>query len=188
MTHRSTLLRSVSLLRFSDSSLTAWLRCNIGRSDERAYVRATDSHRRKRHCARRQCGAEGAAERGAPAGEHHRRSGAPLACAALDSLQPAPAIAVDQLHRENDAGSAGGSSGTMTMAKVTLFKESGKYYTEEEWRVPENATTPHDMIRSEDFRRIGKGAVLVQSQEPWGYPCLFPYDFSPEPDGYGLPR
>jgi len=74
------------------------------------------------------------------------------------------------------------------MAKVTLFKESGKYYTEEEWRVPENAISPRDMIRSEDFRRIGKGAVLVQSQEPWGYPCLFPYDFSPEPDGYGPPR
>lgn len=70
-------------------------------------------------------------------------------------------------------------------AKVILFKPSGKYYTEEEWRIPEsvpNAThtrnrppiLPADMEHSPDFRRIDGGAVLVESQEPWGYPHLFP--------------
>lgn len=83
------------------------------------------------------------------------------------------------------------------MAKVTLFKPSGKYYTEEEWRIPTqeqiDAAAPprhprpgegHGMIRvsfpfvphcmrySPDFRRIGGGAVLVETQEPWGYPHL----------------
>lgn len=59
-------------------------------------------------------------------------------------------------------------------AKVILFKESGRHYTEEEWSIPENAHAPGDMLRSEDFRRIGNGAVLVEAQEPWGYPHLFP--------------
>jgi|SRR5882757_4110517 len=59
-------------------------------------------------------------------------------------------------------------------AKVILFKESGKYYTEEEWIVPDGAIGPFDMERSPSFRRIGDGAVLVVTQEPWGYPHLFP--------------
>lgn len=56
--------------------------------------------------------------------------------------------------------------------KVILFKSSGKYYTEEEWAVPSSALGPFDMVDSPDFRRIGDGAVLVESQEPWGYPHL----------------
>lgn len=64
----------------------------------------------------------------------------------------------------------------MDTATVILFKPSGKYYTEESWRVPDGAITPHDMKRSPDFRRIGGGAVLVVTQEPWGYPHLFPRD------------
>lgn len=72
--------------------------------------------------------------------------------------------------------------------KVILFRRSGKYYTEEEWEVPaevpdsseyrgdyvREALGPWDMIHSPDFHRIANGAVLVESQEPWGYPHLFP--------------
>lgn len=61
---------------------------------------------------------------------------------------------------------------TWNMAKVILFKESGKYYTEEYWDIPEDAIGPFDMKNSKDFRRIGNGAVLVPTQEPWGYPHL----------------
>ena len=57
-------------------------------------------------------------------------------------------------------------------AKVTLFKPSGKYYTEEEWEIPPNAIGPYDMAESPDFRTIGHGPVLVETQEPWGYPDL----------------
>lgn len=75
--------------------------------------------------------------------------------------------------------------------KVILFKPTGKFYTEEEWRVPESVpmtegtpawaagvrtskvTGPYDMRHSPDFRRIEGGAVLVPSQEPWGFPFLF---------------
>jgi hypothetical protein len=71
-------------------------------------------------------------------------------------------------------------------AKVILFKPSGKYYTEEEWEIPETipdyspqrghyrreVLIPADMRHSKDFRRISGGAVLVESQEPWGYPHL----------------
>ena len=59
-----------------------------------------------------------------------------------------------------------------THAKVILFRESGKYYTEEYWEIPDGAISPADMNRSKDFRRIGNGAVLVSTQEPWGYPHL----------------
>jgi hypothetical protein len=77
-------------------------------------------------------------------------------------------------------------------AKVILFKESGKYYTEEEWEIPteeeleeKQKDIPREMRHfvflptcmrfSKDFRRIGtNGAVLVVTQEPWGYPHLFP--------------
>lgn len=64
----------------------------------------------------------------------------------------------------------------MMRAKVILFKENGKYYTEEEWEIPSYAKGPYDMIHSADFRRIGNGAVLVETQEPWGFPHLFPGD------------
>lgn len=63
--------------------------------------------------------------------------------------------------------------------KVILFKPSGKYYTEEEWEVPADATGPYDMDKSPDFRRIEGGAVLIDTQEPWGYPhLLFPSEFA----------
>jgi hypothetical protein len=58
--------------------------------------------------------------------------------------------------------------------EVILFRASGKYYTEEQWEVPAGAIGPYDMERSPDFRRIGGGPVLVPSQEPWGFPHLFP--------------
>lgn len=70
-------------------------------------------------------------------------------------------------------------------AKVILFKETGKYYTEEEWRIPTveeaeqrpgfmggDMVAPYCMIYSPDFHRIGQGSVLVVSQEPWGFPHL----------------
>lgn len=57
-------------------------------------------------------------------------------------------------------------------ARVILFKIGGKYYTEEEWRVPNTAIGPYDMAESPDFRRIAGGPVLVPAQEPWGYPFL----------------
>jgi hypothetical protein len=59
-------------------------------------------------------------------------------------------------------------------ANVILFKPSGKYYTEEPWQIPHDAIGPYDMQRSPDFRRIDGGPVLVDTQEPWGYPHLFP--------------
>ena len=33
-------------------------------------------------------------------------------------------------------------------AQVILFKDSGKYYTEEWWDIPDDAIGPHDMERS----------------------------------------
>lgn len=59
-------------------------------------------------------------------------------------------------------------------AHVILFKPSGKYCTQEDWEVPGSAIGPFDMIFSPDFRRIDGGAVLIPTQEPWGYPHLFP--------------
>lgn len=75
-------------------------------------------------------------------------------------------------------------------AKVILFKKSGKYYTEEEWEIPTEEELkekqkgeaypwyhfmPGCMIYSKDARRIGgDGAILIPSQEPWGFPHLFP--------------
>lgn len=61
-----------------------------------------------------------------------------------------------------------------TTANVILFKPTGKFYTEEPWEIPDDAIVPFDMIRSKDFRRIDGGAVLVETQEPWGFPHLFP--------------
>lgn len=77
-------------------------------------------------------------------------------------------------------------------AQVTLFRASGKYYTDEEWEIPtqDNADSwkegedgtwptggdwviPYIMKYSKDFRRISDGGkVLVVTQEPWGYPHL----------------
>jgi hypothetical protein len=71
-------------------------------------------------------------------------------------------------------------------ARVILFKPSGKYYTEEEWEIPETVEDyvpnngrmlrkligPKDMDQSPDFRRIDGGHVLVVEQEPWGFPHL----------------
>lgn len=62
----------------------------------------------------------------------------------------------------------------MTKTNVILFKPSGKYYTEEQWEVPEDAIGPFDMINSPDFRRIDGGPVLINDEVIWGYPCLFP--------------
>ena len=69
-------------------------------------------------------------------------------------------------------------------ATVILFKESGKYYTEEQWIIPDadqvsagggnngDTTTPYCMKYSPDFHRVSNGPVLVPTQEPWGYPHL----------------
>lgn len=65
-------------------------------------------------------------------------------------------------------------SGLDRWATVFLFKPSGKYYTRESWRIPAHAIGPYDMERSPNFHRIDGGAVLIDSQEPWGYPHLFP--------------
>lgn len=59
---------------------------------------------------------------------------------------------------------------TELTASVTLFKESGKYYTIESWRVPAGAIGPHDMAGSPDFRRIGNGAVLVEADSHEEFP------------------
>ena len=63
---------------------------------------------------------------------------------------------------------------------VILFKKSGKYYTEEQWRIPAGAIGPYDMALSPDFRRIDDGPVLVETQEPWGFPHLFPANTEPD--------
>lgn len=57
-------------------------------------------------------------------------------------------------------------------AKVILFKPTGKFHTEEEWRIPTGAIGPYDMAQSPDFRQIAGGPVLVETQEPWGFPHL----------------
>ncbi len=57
-------------------------------------------------------------------------------------------------------------------ATVSLFKDSGKWYCDEDWIIPEKAIGPWDMADSPDFRRIGNGKVLVHEQEPFGFPVL----------------
>lgn len=69
----------------------------------------------------------------------------------------------------------------LTYVNVTLFKPSGKYYTREPWLIPPDAIGPHDMGGSPNFRRIDGGAVLVESQEPWGFPHLFPSGWQHRP-------
>jgi hypothetical protein len=82
---------------------------------------------------------------------------------------------------EPDLGVAAQAASTRT-ATVTLFKDTGKYYTQEAWAVPVNAILPSDMQMSPDFRRISGGSVLVDSDAApefpgarnWGLPQLFP--------------
>jgi hypothetical protein len=82
---------------------------------------------------------------------------------------------------EPDLGVAAQAASTRT-ATVTLFKETGKYYTQEPWAVPVNAILPADMEMSPDFRRISGGSVLVDADAApecpgarnWGFPHLFP--------------
>lgn len=62
----------------------------------------------------------------------------------------------------------------MTKTNVILFKPSGKYYTEKQWEIPEDAIGPFDMVNSPDFRRIDGGPVLINDEVIWGYPHLFP--------------
>ena len=52
-------------------------------------------------------------------------------------------------------------------ASVILFRKSGKYYTQEEWEVPESALGPHDMVRSPDFRRIDATERIVAAAVAW---------------------
>lgn len=59
-------------------------------------------------------------------------------------------------------------------ARVLLFNANGKYKYEEHWQTPSDAIGPYDLLRSPDFRRTQGGAVLVETQEPWGFPHLFP--------------
>jgi hypothetical protein len=70
---------------------------------------------------------------------------------------------------------------TELRAAVMLFKPSGKYYSEESWRIPApptptSASLPQDMLHSPDFHRIDGGPVLVMDG-PWGYPHLFPAEW-----------
>lgn len=86
----------------------------------------------------------------------------------------------------------------MATATVTLFKGSGKYYTEEQWEIPEGALGPYAMSESKDARLIGDdGYAVVPSQEPWGYPHLIAPgsikgrasdDASAEPDEVAVER
>lgn len=59
-------------------------------------------------------------------------------------------------------------------AKAILFRATGEYHAEEMWRIPGRAVSPRDMERSPDFHRVYDGAVLIEAQEPWGYPHLIP--------------
>lgn len=69
---------------------------------------------------------------------------------------------------------------------VQLFKPNGKWYCEDDWRIPtevkdhsehrgdfvREAIGPFDMRQSPDFRQISGGPALIEAQEPWGYACL----------------
>lgn len=82
------------------------------------------------------------------------------------------------------------AGGKMTEIKITLFKPSGKYYTEENWLVPDDANGPSDMMYSLDFRRIDGGPVLVEENSLWGYPYLFPAieEFTVKANRSGIPN
>ncbi|BAU96043.1 hypothetical protein N24_1781 [Corynebacterium suranareeae] len=79
---------------------------------------------------------------------------------------------VQNVRRINKAQS--NPNGVPAHATVILLKEDGGYDTEEQWRIPEKAITPFDMLRSPDFdeNRLKNRLVLVESQYPWGFPGL----------------
>lgn len=79
---------------------------------------------------------------------------------------------VQNVRRINKAQNNPGS--VPTHATVTLLDEDGGYDGEEQWRIPEKAITPFDMLRSPDFdeNRLKNRLVLVESQYPWGFPGL----------------
>ena len=54
-------------------------------------------------------------------------------------------------------------------ARVVRIKDSGKYYTEEEWHIPENAHFPRSMADSPDARLDDGSIYVVPAQYPWGY-------------------
>lgn len=78
-----------------------------------------------------------------------------------------------------DLGAAAQEASTRT-ASVTLFKPSGKYSAQYEWRVPVGGFLPEHMELSPDFTCMDGGTVLVDadaaSELPgarnWGYPTL----------------
>lgn len=65
-------------------------------------------------------------------------------------------------------------------AKVSLFRISGKWYMDEEWRIPTEAEVlagggnrgdavgPYCMRYSPDYKGT-QWLTLVHTQEPWGY-------------------
>lgn len=61
---------------------------------------------------------------------------------------------------------------SQSTVEVHLFKPNGKYYTTEDWLIPDESFGPHDMERSPDFRRIDGGAVYITNKSPWGFPTL----------------
>lgn len=78
---------------------------------------------------------------------------------------------IQNVRRINEAQN--NTSGLPTHATIKTFKESGKYYTEDKWRIPEGAISPHDMAHSPDFRQISPGwTILVDTQYPWGFPAI----------------
>jgi hypothetical protein len=123
--------------------------------------------------------------------QYRDESTAPAVAGALSALRtmgiirnfradtPGKNTTVVELHP--DLGVAAQEASTR-IATVTLFKDSGKYYTQEAWKVPVNAIVPADMSMSPDFRRISGGAVLVDSDAApefpgarnRGFPQLFP--------------
>lgn len=61
------------------------------------------------------------------------------------------------------------SNNVPATARVVRIKDSGKYYTEEEWRIPENAFFPRSMADSPDARLDDGSIYVVPAQYPWGY-------------------
>lgn len=54
-------------------------------------------------------------------------------------------------------------------ARVVRIKGSEKYYTEEQWRIPENAYYPRSMAESPDAHLDDRGIYIIPAQYPWGY-------------------
>ncbi len=62
--------------------------------------------------------------------------------------------------------------------KATFFKESGKYYTDETIRVPEELSTVsevHGYIRENTSHR-GMHLVAMMDEIPGGFPLMIPAD------------